>query len=436
MFKEFGDAMVSLLLEAPFYAHVVSDLQPVVSKEVPVAAIAMTVPVKLLINREAFSQFKLLHRVGVLQHEVLHLVMEHFLRRGGRNTELWNLATDLAVNELIDKKYLPPNAVTVASLRDSLGIRLPPRASAEAYYDILEEHTVKVTIEVEVDMPGGSNCPAGSQGQSQGKGSADTQDQSQGSSSGGQQEQGGAARIRVTVQMPDGRSATYEQFDDHGQGGEQEDSIAREIARELVRQIVERAVKNCGNVPGGLEEYIRALQQTRVNWRRILARFLAGRGKMLAQPTYLRESKRYDDYPGKRKQVGMEALVAIDTSGSMSDAELADILAHLQQIRKISGTKMWVVWGDTRREGGPVPLEKVGRAVKVKGRGGTDLRWPFEIADRMRIGTVVYFTDGYGPVPNAGEVKQRVLWVITPQGQPPADYGYTVRMEKQAGRAG
>ena len=435
MFREFGDAMVSLLLEAPFYAHVVSDLQPVVSKSVPVAAVAMTVPIKLLINQETFSQFKVLHRVGVLQHEVLHLVMEHFIRRGGRNMGLWNLATDLAVNELIEKRYLPPNAVTVASLRDSLGIRLPPRASAEAYYDILEKHAVKVTVEVDM-LDGNSNCPAGSQGQSQGKGSADAQGQPQGSSSGGQQEQGGTARVRVTVQMPDGRSATYEQFDDHGQGEGQEDSIAREIARELVRQIIERAVKNCGHVPGGLEEYVKALQQTRVNWRRILARFLAGRGKMLAQPTYLRESKRYDDYPGKRKQVGMEALVAIDTSGSMSDAELADILAHLQQIRKISGTKIWVVWGDTQREGGPVPLEKVGRAVKIKGRGGTDLRWPFEIADKMRLGTVVYFTDGYGPVPEAGKVKQRVLWVITPQGRPPADYGYTVKMEKKVERAG
>lgn len=390
--KAFSDAMISLMLDFPFYAHVLSELQVAESKDVYVAGVQLGIPPKLTINTSEFEKYHIKHRIGILKHEVLHLVMEHLVRMGDRNPTLWNVCADLAVNELIRDDMLPPDALTVDALR-RFGLYLPPRAAAEIYYELLEQSHIDF---VAVPGPDGGDCGI----------------------------------IRVSANGSSGTSGTFRIYDKHVHGSG--DDFSGELTGELVRQIIERAAKTCGRMPAGLEEYINALQTKKLDWRRILFRYLAGRGRMLYAPSYTRESKRFDDYPGRRKKIGAKALVAIDTSGSMTNETLGQVLSHLLQIKKVSGTQIWVVWGDTRREGGPLPIEKVRNCINIKGRGGTDLCWPFEIADRMRIDTVVYFTDGFGPAPN--QVRQRVLWALTAIGERPAGYGEAIRIEDENGR--
>jgi predicted metal-dependent peptidase len=48
--------------------------------------------------------------MGVVAHEVLHVVNRHHLRRGERDAELWNVAADLLINRLLeDDKYVLPS---------------------------------------------------------------------------------------------------------------------------------------------------------------------------------------------------------------------------------------------------------------------------------------------------------------------------------------
>ena len=51
--------------------------------------------------------------MGVIAHEVLHVVNKHHLRRGERDAELWNIAADLVINRLLedDKYVLPPDGL-------------------------------------------------------------------------------------------------------------------------------------------------------------------------------------------------------------------------------------------------------------------------------------------------------------------------------------
>ena len=51
--------------------------------------------------------------MGVIAHEVLHVVNRHHLRRGERDAELWNVAADLLINRLLedDKYVLPPDGL-------------------------------------------------------------------------------------------------------------------------------------------------------------------------------------------------------------------------------------------------------------------------------------------------------------------------------------
>lgn len=399
--QKIQDALVALLLSQPFYAHVLYEMQLAVDRSVPTACVTMDLPVQMLMNDRYFNTLSTREATGVMKHEVMHLIFEHLLRRENRDPHLWNLAADLAINQLLKPDELPSGAVTLDSMQELVPERLPARAAAEVYYDILNKHAVKVSVTI--DLGGG-----GEQG--------DGEDDGPG--------------ITVTVTDSKGNSRTFKGIDDHSREGKAgEGEVSRELVQEMVRQIVESAVKKCGNVPGELSAAVEAMRKHKVNWRRELQRFLTGRGKMIASPCYLRESKRFDDFPGRRKTMGMEALVAIDTSGSMSDDDLRDTLGQLLQIKKVSGTRILVVWGDIRHCGGPIPIERVKGDLKLKGRGGTDLCWPFDMATRMRIPTVVYFTDGYGPAPPS--VPQRVLWVITGGGRKPADYGYTVYLEKE-----
>ena len=47
--------------------------------------------------------------MGVIAHEVLHVINRHHLRRGERDAELWNVAADLLINRLLqDDKYVLP----------------------------------------------------------------------------------------------------------------------------------------------------------------------------------------------------------------------------------------------------------------------------------------------------------------------------------------
>ena len=47
--------------------------------------------------------------MGVIAHEVFHVVNRHHLRRGERDAKLWNVAGDLLINRLLeDDKYILP----------------------------------------------------------------------------------------------------------------------------------------------------------------------------------------------------------------------------------------------------------------------------------------------------------------------------------------
>ena len=69
--------------------------------------------------------------VGVMAHEVLHIVFKHHLRRGARDPELWNIATDFAINQvLVDNGFTLPKGGLIdeapaARLHQALRVEMP-----------------------------------------------------------------------------------------------------------------------------------------------------------------------------------------------------------------------------------------------------------------------------------------------------------------------
>jgi predicted metal-dependent peptidase len=119
-------------------------------------------------------------------------------------------------------------------------------------------------------------------------------------------------------------------------------------------------------------------------------------------------------------------MAVVDTSGSVTpdlleliDAELRILARHYAVVVVECDAEIHAVY-DYR------PLQT------VSGRGGTDFRPPFELEflRRHRPDLAVYFTDGAGPAPDRNP-RVRVVWCLVPGGEPPADWGQVIRMERQ-----
>ncbi len=70
----------------------------VMSKEIPTAA---TDGQKVFINKDFLLSLSSNQQNALLVHEVLQMALLHAGRVGSRNAEVWNIAADIVVNNLI-----------------------------------------------------------------------------------------------------------------------------------------------------------------------------------------------------------------------------------------------------------------------------------------------------------------------------------------------
>lgn len=184
-----------------------------------------------------------------------------------------------------------------------------------------------------------------------------------------------------------------------------------------------------GDKPGTqIEELIGGGKGT-VDWRGALRRMVTADTRPASN--YGRPPRRSPALaglvPGTARASGRTRVMAVvDTSGSVSREMLADIAAELEVMS--AACTITVVECDAKVHA--VYAFPVGGALRsVKGRGGTDLRPPFEPAflHEHRPDAVVYFTDGDGPAPGLGP-NLPVYWCLTPGGLRPANWGRVLKM--------
>lgn len=152
-----------------------------------------------------------------------------------------------------------------------------------------------------------------------------------------------------------------------------------------------------------------------VDWRDALRMFVA----RLRAPTHTwaRPSRRFPsrvgELPGRsyqhRNVLRPTLLVALDTSLSMSDRELAEVARQLHPMSELA--RLVIVECDAAIVRS-YPFR--GSLDRVQGRGGTDLRPVFEpsFLRAHAADGVVYFTDGEGPTPAVAPALP-VLWMLT-----------------------
>lgn len=323
---------------------------------------------------------------GVLLHEVAHLVRDHAGRArslgvGSSTADRWNLAADAEINDdlLADDARLPGEPVTPRRLGASAG------RAAEFYFHAIETISDGQPPDVTADDCG-SGCHGIDDGEETGDGDG---------------------------VLPRGV-------------GEPESLLIR---HRVAQAIADAAGQGQGQGAGadGWRRWAEAVLAPRVDWRRLLGG--AVRRSTAAVAGRVDYSYRH---PSRRRQRGVvlpsmhrplpRVAVVIDTSGSVSDAQLGLAWSEVHGCLRSIGVRrdlLRVYAADT--EVHRIDTRRL-RSAMLVGGGGTDMRRGIQAAldDTPRPDVIVVITDGLTPWPSRRPAARVVIALLESAGQPPS----------------
>jgi predicted metal-dependent peptidase len=301
-----------------------------------------------------------------VSREALHCALLHFYRRGNRSQARWQSACDYAVNALL--------------IEDGL------KATPDSAYS--PEFTGMTAEEIYPLLP---------------------DDEQQQESSGGQGHDDGEA------QHPQQREAQ------NLSQNELEMLAAR--WRQRLAAAAQQA-QQAGKLSAELARLVDFYLQPRLPWRGLLAQYLSQSARN--DYSYTRPSSRRGDpavFPGLRSEE-IELVVAVDTSGSIREAEIGQFFAEINAIKGQVRARIALLCCEMEiADGCPVyfePWDEFKFDSHVKGGGGTDFRPVFDWVDRqdVRPDTLVYFTDARGKFPQH-EPPYPTLWLVKGKAEVP-----------------
>jgi predicted metal-dependent peptidase len=397
--KEITRAIVGVARHKEFYGHVFQQFEKVfVSESHPVKTAAVGRNkgerfIKLYICEKFFLSFyegvgsrskqggdRALkqardHASGVIEHEVMHVVLHHLLRKY-RDRTRGNVAMDLVVNQLLSCERRPPDAL----MPDRYG--LPVGKTANWYYDQLEGN-----------------------------------DQFKDDCS------GGLGPNDVIGRLDSGHSMWKDVM---------EDPMAGEFLKDVIRKAKENtSAQGWGSVPGEIRESVEDLlrnNKPQVPWAKVFRNFCASGVDNVLSYTMRRESRRFGIRPGIHKEDLLSVAVIVDTSGSISDLQVSAFFNEVNWIWR-NGAEVEVYEADTKVcRHYPYKGKFSG---KIHGRGGTNLE-PAMAEVENKYDVAVYFTDFWAPKISR-QYRIPTLWVLSKEPKSashwPADWGKVVKIE-------
>jgi len=385
------NAVVRLLKSKPFYGHLLLGFRRrLVAGTHAIGVTVINGTPTLNVDTQQFSGFQLQEQQALLEHAIKHLLHLHPVRGRGQHPLTWDVAADLAINPSIDN--MPLEAPQPEAFRLETGL------AAEEYARLLKSHFDLGTLE--------------------GEGIGDAgQDQS------GQRGSGSQEKLD--------EQNSPRPVDDHRIWSEA-DATPECLAEQAVRDMVREAHRKAhGEVPNDITELVEGwLAPPAIPWRQVLRQFIGTAGRIGRRSTWQRQHRRFQyDTPGIRKRHQLNLLVAIDVSESTDEGPLRETFAReLLQISRGRDSHITVLYAHSRIR--RIDKFRSGQAVVevVHGGGFTDLRPVFDYAKQMHPlpAAIVYLTDGYGPAPD--EMEFPTLWVLTPDGQKPVEWGVELKL--------
>ena len=391
----------------PYYAAILAKLSPVADPSVQRMAVSLfDGRFYLHVNVESFMNEPQYLR-GVLLHEVHHVVLGHLSHPKFADPvepELMEMALEMSANEHIEEPL--PNPITIRSY-SAYGVR--PGQSTIDRYEALKAHLEKTGTR--------PRPAAGSEGPPRPEPLDDHR------------------YLRSRVGAP-GAVAQTAMMMERALADAPPLPTKKKTSEPLEDWDMPRRYTIAGKLPGRLLEELQGTTlppEHFIDWREALAMFVA-RARSPVH-TWARPNRRFPErvfeVPGRtwapKRLTQPNLLVAIDTSLSMTNNELAEIARHLVLLAERAHITVAECDVEVTR------LYPFGGKIEcVTGRGGTDLRPVFEPALLRAHGIdgVVYFTDGDGPFLDEPAIVP-TLWVLTKPGHFKCPWGERARLGRR-----
>lgn len=340
---------VRLLLNKPFFGQLATRLRlEDASNHIPTAA---TDGRRFLFNREFVDRLSDPELDFLVGHEVLHCVFDHMQARGDREPQLYNAAADFNINmTLVEQRVGDPiGEDKLDGGKICLDWKYQGWNSFEIYDDLKKNQQDAKGMDVHLEV----------------------------GEAGDGDEEGPGVKIEMSE--------------------EERKALADEI-----KQATIQAAQAAGDgVPDAIKRMINELVAPKMDWRDVLRVQLES--SLKNDFTFMRPSKRSGQviFPGMNKDEELNLMIALDTSGSISQDMLRDFLSEVQGIMdQYNSYKIHVVQFDTNVYGADEFTSDDGRTMaeyELVGGGGTDFDVVFRYMEDYGIepDQLVMFTDGY-----------------------------------------
>jgi predicted metal-dependent peptidase len=380
---------------------------------------------RIVYNPAFVDELKPAELEGTLAHEILHCALGHHCRRGERDQELWNVATDFAINPiLIGNGFMLPAGALIDPAFANL-------SAEEIYARLLQRRSEE----------NGVTKPKQHQTNADGGGAADPQATpgalpSDPKSDGPPRpvsDQGGRTAgeaVGPTSMRPGGFGEVWDATDEQGQTASPAERRRQEHEWGIAAEQALRSAKAWGHEPAGIERPLSESRQSQQDWRAILRDFVAAttpadyrwtppNRRHIATGLYL---------PSVEHRGLGEIVIAVDTSGSIGRHELEQFAGEISAISEEAQPEaIHVLYCDatvqcTQHFGTSEPVR-----LEPRGGGGTDFCPAFKWVDENNIAPVcfIYLTDlCCHSYPEAPEYP--VLWVTDTRRTAP--FGETLRI--------
>ena len=361
-----------LMLKEPYYGFFLIMLNKVWRKDLPTAGVSKNgINFQLAINEEFWTGLSEMHQMGLLKHELLHIAFGHLTSfKSFKNHRLANIAMDMEINQYIDKDWLPTGGVDIDDYED---LDLDRKAGCRYYYDKLNQ------FQEEKDKNG--SC-------------------------------GNEDMDKLLDQVANGEGPDHSTWGEFEDLSEAEQKLIEKQLQKVLADAKEQTIKKRGSVPGEIDEVIvvEEIVPPKFDWRGYIRRFTGISTKVFTKKIRRKENRRYEDNPGLKIKMRQHMLLAIDTSGSVSNTELQEFMGEIHHIYK-AGVDVTIMQCDTSIRS--IEAYKGKNEINVVGRGGTEFDPVLDYynANQKKYTSLVYFTDGecYTSVVPKGNV----LWVLS-----------------------
>ena len=369
--KELDKTKIGLMMQGGTFLIAVGLMMQHVFTEI--VSTAATDGKRIYFNPAFFTGLSKQERIGVLAHEIMHIALMHPIRKGERDHNLYNQAGDYVINDILrNSGYVLPEP----HLYDA---KYHGWSTEEVYDDLLQHQ-------------GKQNEPNILDGDIDFSEDADTETKGDIATS----IQDNVMKARAQAKM---------------EGGEE-----------------------AGKIPGEVDRLIDDLINPVLDWSQLLARFMDSNTKN--DHTWKRPNRRYFPthyMPTMYSETIAHLTVAIDTSGSVTDPMMSEILTEVKSIYDTyQPTNMTILDCDQSIHN----IHEVDDStdimkLKFTGGGGTSFYPVLDYCKENATNVLLYFTDLYAESITAEDGYEfETMWICYSKQEAP-EYGETIYYESE-----